>query len=349
MRYHCFLEGEPTLDAYRLNYQPWTDYSAVFICPFLVVTSESGKMFNLMRGIQWQEKGEAVNFGIYRLDGKLDQQCAMHYPFSEVPLVEPYWVTETAKAVSYVGKHFRFDFGTDSYRWIDAAGRVDITAKRLGQVCTFWIPTQDNFDHPQMLRSHLGKATGTIGGEKVEGLFMLDYIYSRPDSTWSEMGMLTKLHNVWMNWLVEYEDGSYEGGLAWRGRPGTQFAAAHHVRDGVSTARTDAALSTQSTERGSISHVTLKLGDEIEAELSQYGSCDWPLHTCGTVSKTSRGKKILKSWNYTEYFPLNWHAVADYMAAYQKLYGRRASFQSIMKGAAIVDQMLVFDQNVRKA
>jgi pimeloyl-ACP methyl ester carboxylesterase len=28
------------------------------------------------------------------------------------------------------------------------------------------------------------------------------------------MGMLTKLHNVWMNWLVEYEDGSYEGGLA---------------------------------------------------------------------------------------------------------------------------------------
>lgn len=91
-------------------------------------------------------------------------------------------MTETADAISYSGKHFRFNFGIDSYRWIDAGGRVDITAKRLGQLCTFWIPAQDNFDHPQMLRSHLGKATGTIDGEAVEGLFMLDYIYSRPDA-----------------------------------------------------------------------------------------------------------------------------------------------------------------------
>jgi hypothetical protein len=84
------LEAEPTLDSYRLNYQPWTNYSAVFICPFLVLTSESGDMLNLMRGIQWQQKVEAVNFGIYKLDGRLDQQCPMYYPLSEVPLVEPY-------------------------------------------------------------------------------------------------------------------------------------------------------------------------------------------------------------------------------------------------------------------
>jgi hypothetical protein len=64
-----------------------------------------------------------------------------------------------------------------------------------------------------MLRSHLGKATGTLDGEPVEGLFMLDYIYSRPDAMWTEIGMLTKLHKVWLNWLVEYDDGGYEGGL----------------------------------------------------------------------------------------------------------------------------------------
>lgn len=342
MRYHCYLEGEPTLDSYRLSHQPYTNYSPVFICPFLVLTSASGKMYNAMRGIQGQTKGETVNYGIYLLDGKLDQQCKMHYPFSELPVSEPYWVSETAQAVRYASKHFQLEFGPDRYRWIDAGGRLDITAKRLGQVCTFWIPEQKGYDHPQMLRSHLGKATGTIDGEAVEGLFMLDYIYSRPDAMWSEMGMLTHLHNLWLNWLVEYDDGSYEGGYAWRGRPGSGFAAAHHVVDGVSTARTDAKCETTATERGTISHVSLKLGDDIAVELKQYGSCDWPLHTCGTVASTTRGKKIARSWNYTEYFPLNWWAVADYITAHKNLYGKHPSFQRIMATARIEDEMLAF-------
>src|SRR5205085_7012562 len=78
----------------------------------------------------------------------------------------------------------------------------------------------------------------------------------------TEMGMLTKLHNVWLNWLVEYEDGGYEGGYAWRGRPGTGFAAAHHVVDGVSTARSDAEVVTHFTGRGSVSRVDLALGQD---------------------------------------------------------------------------------------
>ncbi len=78
-----------------------------------------------------------------------------------------------------------------------------------------------------------------------------DYIYSRPGAMWTEMGMLTKPHNLWLNWLVEYDDGGYEGGYAWRGRPGTGFAAAHHVVDEVSTARSDAEMVTHFTGRGS--------------------------------------------------------------------------------------------------
>jgi hypothetical protein len=97
------------------------------------------------------------------------------------------------------GPNLAFDFGTDRYRWTDSGGRLELKARRLGQVCTFWIPEQEGYQHPQMLRSHLGKATGTLDGEPVEGLFMLDYIYSRPDAMWTEMGMLTKLHNLWLN------------------------------------------------------------------------------------------------------------------------------------------------------
>lgn len=343
MRYHVYLEDEPTLEGYRLSHQPRPGYAPVFICPFVVLTDDAGQMYNAMRGIQGQSKNETMNMGVYRLDGQLDAQCPVLFPYAENPITERYHVTETPDAVSYVGKTWRFDFGVENYRWVDGSGRLDISAQRLGQVCTFWVPEQQGYEYPQMLRSHLGKATGTLDGRPVEGLFMLDYIYSRPDAMWTEMGMLTKLHNVWLNWLVEYEDGGYEGGYAWRGRPGTGFAAAHHVVDGVSSARSDADVTTQHTERGSVTKVDLALGQDSSLSLEQAGSTDWPLHTCGTVSSTSSDRVIAKSWNYTEFFPLNWSAVADYQAAHHKLYGRYPSFARLMKNGRVEDQHLVFD------
>ena len=344
MRYLSYLEGEPTLQSYRLDHAPQPGYSPVFICPFVVLTSESGDTYNLMRGIQGQRKDETMNLGIYKVLPQLDGQCPLFVPFDEVPISEPYWVTETAESVAYVGRTFRLEWGVDRYRWVDASGRFDLTAKRLGQVATFWVPSQPGYEEPQMLRSHLGKVTGTLDGEAVEGLFMLDYIYSRSELMWREMGMLTKLHNLWVNWLVEYDDGSYEGGYAWRGRPGNGFAAAHHCVDGVSTARADARMETERTERGTITRVRLTLGDDFEVVLDQLGSLDWPLHTVGTVASTSRGKQIVKSWNYTEYFPLNWPAVAEYQAAHRSLFGRYPSFQRLMADARIEDEHVVFPE-----
>jgi hypothetical protein len=348
MRYHVYLEDEPTLESYRLSHQPRPGYAPVFICPFVVLTDGAGRTYNAMRGIQGQNKNETINMGVYQLDGRLDDQCPVLFPYSENPIAERYSITESSDCVTYSGDTWRYDFGVDRYRWIDGGGRMDITAERLGQVCTFWVPQQDGYEYPQMLRSHLGKATGTIDGEPVEGLFMLDYIYSRPDAFWTEMGMLTKLHNLWLNWLVEYDDGTYEGGYAWRGRPGTSFAAAHHVVDGVSTARSDAEIRTHFTERGTVTKVELAMGREASVLLEQIGSTDWPLHTCGKVSSTNRGKTIVNSWNYTEYFPLNWAAVADYQAAHNTLFGRYPSFARLMKDARIENERLVFDDSHRQ-
>ena len=72
MRYHVYLEGEPTLESYRLSHRPREDYAPVFICPFVVLTDGSGRMYNAMRGIQGQSKNETLNMGVYRLDGRLD-------------------------------------------------------------------------------------------------------------------------------------------------------------------------------------------------------------------------------------------------------------------------------------
>ncbi len=342
MRYVAYLEPEPQLGAYRLDHAPRGDLAPVFICPFIVVTGESGAMYNSMRGYGANTRGTVMNMGTYRLDGVLDAQCPMLFPWSDAPVSEPYLVREDRDGVSFCSAHSRLDCGVDEYRWQDASGRLDVTASRLGQVATFWVPTQDGYDHPQMLRSHLGVASGQIDGDPVHGLFMLDYIYSHPGAMWTEMGMLTKLHNVWLNWLVEYEDGGYEGGYAWRGRPGTGFAAAHHFADGVSSARTDAVIETHHTERGTVDRVTLSLG-ELTVELEQRGSLDWPLHTCGTVSAISTGRAIRRSWNYTEFFPLNWSTVADFQAAHHALYGKPPSFRRLMEGARIDEhERLVF-------
>ena len=345
MRYHVYLEGEPTLDAFRLDHEPRTGLAPVFICPFVVLTDDEGNVYNAMRGIQGQKKNETMNMGVYQLNGELDTQCPVLFPYSENPIAERFRVAEDADAVSYIGDTWRFDFGPQTYRWSDGAGRLQLTAERLGQVCTFWVPEQEGYEYPQMLRSHLGKAVGTLDGRPVEGLFMLDYIYSRPDAMWTEMGMLTKLHNVWLNWLVEYEDGSLEGGLAWRGRPGTEFAATHHYVDGRSTARSDARIELHRTERGTPTTVDLALGSDTRLQLNQLGSTDWPLHTCGNVASINRDKKVAKSWNYTEVFPLNWHAIADYQAAHLALFGRYPSFARMMEGGRIDDQQnLVFDR-----
>ena len=67
-----------------------------------------------------------------------------------------------------------------------------------------------------------------------------------------------------------------------------------------------------------------------------------------TVSSSSAGQRaIARSWNYTEFFPLNWGAVADYQAAHHALFGRYPSFARLMKNARIKDQILVFDWRFR--
>ena len=209
------------------------------------------------------------------------------------------------------------------------------------------MPEQEGYSLPQLLRSHTAKAKGSINGDPVEGLFMLDIIYSRPGHTFSEVPMCTKLHNLWLNWLVEYTDGSYEGGYTWRGRTGSGFAATHHIVDGLSTARSDSTIVTTYTEgRGTVMKNHVQLGNEVTFELEQYGCCDWPIHTCGTVAATSRDKKIAKSWNYTEYFPQNAAEMMEFQKAYSAFIGRPARMGRIYSQARVENDYLVFPRGV---
>ncbi|MHB8695044.1 MAG: hypothetical protein ACYDHH_27735 [Solirubrobacteraceae bacterium] len=341
LSYYTYLE-EPTLASYRLDYCPRDQLATVLICPWVVVTGESGATYNVMRALPLPDKNVSMSFGTYRGSDELDSPSPLVFSFRDFPAVQGYRVSQVSDAVVYAGESFRLALGVERYDWTEAAGAVSLSARRLGQACTFWVPEQDGFDHPVLSRSHLGFAEGVIDGDLVSGIFMCDLIYSRAHLTFQETGFTRRLHNYWMNWLVEYEDRSLEGGFAWRGQPGTGFAAAHHYVDGVSHARSDARLEIARTNRGTMKTVGLSLGDEVAVEFAQRGSTDWPIHTYGTAARTSREKVVHRSWNYSENFPLNWGDVEDYQAAYAKLHGRYPSLQGLLLNARVVDERIAF-------
>ena len=343
MRYVNYLDPHPSVESFRLSHSPRDGLGVVLICPWVILRGESGANYQFMRAYALPEMHTVINFGAYRGIGELDKQAPLLISFSEHPAVEAYTVTEDATAIAYASPSHRLRLGLGQFEWVDAGGRIDLRAELMGQPCTFFVPEQTGIPHPILSRSHFGYVTGTIDDDPVRGIWTHDFIFSRPGLTFGETHFTRVLHNYWMNWMVEYDDGTFEGGHAWRGRPGTGFAAAHHVVDGVSHARSDARITMTHTERGSIDTLTLQLGDELVVELDQHGSLDWPIHTYGTVRHISRDKTVVRSWNYSEQFPHNWGLVEDYQLAHAKLFGQYPSLQGLLSGASVKQGLLRFD------
>ncbi|MGO4385528.1 hypothetical protein AB4Y80_15025 [Specibacter sp. RAF43] len=316
---------------------------SVLLSTWFVVTGESGATYNMLRAVEAPEDRQAsLNFGLYRGVDTFDTNAPLHIPFKEHPVIEPFVTKSTKDSIIYEGKGFRYEFFADRVEWEEAGGRVKITARPLGDVCSFHIPEQKGFPHPFAFRSNFAKAEGFIDGDPVEGLYQMDCIYSRPELTLRDTRFVDSFEHHWFNWLVEYEDGSLEGGHAWNGRPKADFTAAHHYVDGQSTARRDANLQISRTERGSIDKIVLDLGDDLHIEFAQQGTFDWPSHTYGVVSSISRDKKVVRSWNYMESYPLNWSDVEDYQVSHKNLYGKHPSLQKMLDGAYIKDDYIVF-------
>ena len=327
MRYLSYLEGEPTLESYRLCHAPRPNLAPVFICPFVVLTNERGEMFNAMRGVQGQTKGTVMNMGIYRLNGELDDQCPMHVPWEDAPVSEPYYVVEDRDAVSYVGSAFRLDWGVDTYRWEDGGGRLQLEAKRLGQVATFWVPEQEGYDHPQMLRSHLGKAIGHARRRACRGPVHARLHLQPPGRDVDRHGHADEAAQALAQLARRVRGRNPRGRLCVERSPRPRFRGRSPLRrrplDSPLRCRdADAAhaswrrLSRDSGARRHDGRASPARRHRLAAAHLRHR------HLC-----PRREKAIAKSWNYTESFPLNWQGVADYQAAHtaSTAGGRRSS------------------------
>jgi hypothetical protein len=340
MKYYSYV-APPSLDGLSLEHTPRPGLAVSIVTFWFHATGQSGTHYNLIRAVGMPEQGSVLNFGIYRGSDDLDVRAELVIPVKEHPVVESCWMERSDTAVVYGGPSFQIEMGLDEYRWRDADDRIDLRAQRHGGVCSLWVPPQENFEHGFLDCSQIGKLTGTIDGDPVEGMFVDDHVYAKPGSTLPEAGLVSKVENYWTQWWVEYDDGSIEAGTAWRGRPGTGLGHAHHYVDGRSRARRDARIDVSRNQRGSMKHVVLSLGSDVRFEFEQTGSFDWPLHTYGHVSSSSRGRGIAKSWNYVENWPLNMHLIEDYQIARERLYGRPASLKRLLEGAQVVDEALV--------
>ena len=340
MEYYSFTE-QPPIDAFSIGHSPRPELGNTIATFWFQVTGESGAAYNLIRAIGMPRNDVVLNFGTYRGSNDIDTSAELLVSHKELPVVEPFWMSRTADAIVYGGPSFEIQMRVDGYEWRDAGGRIQLSAQRLGDACSVWIPPQPGFEHGFLDRSHLCKVSGSIDGEPVEGMFMDDHVYSRPGATLHESRLTSTVENFWMQWLVEYEDGSLEGGSAWRGQPGSEFSHAHHYVDGRSRARRDGRIEVSRNGNGSMQTMRLSFPGDVEFEFEQLGSYDWPFHTYGRIASSSRSLKVVKSWHYVENWPTNMSVVEEYQAVYERLYGRPCSLRNLVDGARIENEALV--------
>ena len=304
VKYKVWTE-QPTLDFYRLGYSPRKDCILAGLWIGGMFTGASGKRYHGMRGFDEFGQGMAHTYIFVKLnEHNLADFSPELYPELPIDQMERYEYSETADAVHFVGENVRLDTRVGSFDWYDGKGRWELHSEELGQAFTFWVPKQKGLPMPMQYRSQLGKATGKINGDPIEGYTYFDAIYSHSGFMYLKLPLIRKIEKQWSSWLVEYADGEIDGGVAWKGFGDTKFSAGHLLRSGVSTALPDARVFTTYDERGTVWKIRIELGGEV-FELEQDACSDWPSHTFGRVVSTSRGKKIAKSWTFTEWVPDN--------------------------------------------
>jgi hypothetical protein len=87
--------------------------------------------------------------------------------------------------------------------------------------------------------------------------------------------------------------------------------------------------------------VELSLGNEVTVSFEAVGTFDWPFHSYGRATETSRTPAVTKSWCYMENWPLGYENLEHYQAAYRQLFGRYPSFKTLLDGAKIEADALV--------
>ena len=223
-----------------------------------------------------------------------------------------------------------------SYDWRDFGGAIDLHVRQVGEAVYFRIPVQDRITHPIYHQSQTGLVTGEINGDAVFGLSLLDFVWTTPRTSWLNTEAFRKIERHWSMWLVEYEDGTFDGGYAWSAKEPFTFNAGHLIRNEVSSACQTAKSTVRFSAIGLPQNISIDYGGQYGVELEFTHLADWPLHPVGHVASTSAAKPIKRSIAITEWIPDNISDLLDGKVPGCRSYLDMNVFDSVIRNHCLV-------------
>lgn len=307
IRYEIWTAPVP-IDNYRPDFTPRPELGMCGLWPCQALVGESGNRYWFMLTIASEgtktvsvsdasvipDAGLTARSSPLLIDGE-HLRTRHHYEF-----------TEAGDRLEFrfpSGGHLVMD--PKQYHWVDFGGKIDLTVTQKGDGVFFWIPRQDRIDCPIYHQSQTGLVEGYVDGDPVFGLSLLDYVWARPNQSWVLTEAFLEIEKHWTMWLVEYEDGTFDGGYAWSAKPPLIFDAGHLIQNEVSTGCQTAVTTPTFGDAGLPEHLHIDYGGQYAVELGFTHLADFPFHPVGHVESTSAGKPIKRSIAVTEWVPDN--------------------------------------------
>ena len=298
-----------SLDSYKPDWTPRpNELEMCGFWPCVALVGESGKSYCFMLSLGDSNRPvfQLSDASVITEPGFNSKSSPLLIDGKDLRKWSRYEYEENDKEVIYRlknGGYVRID--PNGYDWVDCDGKINLNVQQKGEGVFFRIPKQDRIEYPIYHQSQTGLVTGTIDGDPVFGLSLLDYVWSKPNTTWVATEAFCDIEEHWTMWLAEFEDGTFDGGYAWKGKDGFHFNAGHLIQDGVSSACQQAKTQATWGSVGLPEKLHIDYGGQYDVDLEFTHQADWPFHPVGHVNKTSSGKAIKRSIAITEWVPRN--------------------------------------------
>ena len=307
LRYEIWTAPVP-LENYKPHFTPRSELGICGFWPCQALVGESGNRywFMLTIGSGGKPTISISDASVIREPGLTSRSSPLLIDGSALRTWHRYEYEEAGDRLEFrfpSGGHLIMD--PRQYHWVDFDGRIDLTVTQHGDGVFFRIPVQDRIDCPIYHQSQTGLVEGHVDGDPVFGLSLLDYVWGKPATPWVLTEAFLEIEKHWTMWLVEYEDGTFDGGYAWSAKPPYIFDCGHLIRDEVSSGCQSAVTTPTFGESGLPERLHIDYGGQYEVELEFTHLADFPLHPIGHVVATSNPKPMKRTIAVTEWVPDN--------------------------------------------
>jgi hypothetical protein len=301
--YNTRLES-PTIDHYRLDWAPNPSVKLGGMWVPGIVTDISGQSYLGLRGLSDFIPGMTHTVspfcGFRALQKNLVDDPPHLYPeYSGHDWYEPFQFQDNGDALEisyYSGRVVR---DVNGLHWYDADGRWELHGQTVSKIFILHVPRQDGIDHEVYYRHELLKAGGTVSGTTVQGYLHQDFCYGPPGLTYTRLPIARQLEGMWVSWIHEFSDGEIGGGCFWQGRGGLDFGPGYILDGGETSTHDDFKADLKLNEFGRPTAMRVDVsGKFYEFALESVAG---PLHSMGTLVRSSADKATARSWCWIEY------------------------------------------------